>query len=51
MILRITDAEDEFDQLEVLEFCYRSSKGQLVTKTLTYTSGKLTGKSTTIGKV
>lgn len=35
MILRIQNPSDSFDQLEVLEFCYRSSKGQVVTKTLT----------------
>ena len=35
MILRIQNPSDSFDQLEVLEFCYRSRKGQVVQKTLT----------------
>ena len=35
MILRIVGASDDFDQLEVLKFSYESTKGQVVTKTLT----------------
>lgn len=40
MILRITNPTDEFDQLEVLNFSYRSTKGQSVIKTLTITAVK-----------
>jgi len=35
MILRLTNPVDEYDLLEVLRFCYRSTQGQVVKKTLT----------------